>query len=125
VENEQQASQAARDGGQMQITQYFSAEVMKPIFIATSLQFFLQVCGVVPIVCYAVDVFKAAGTEGVHENVSTIVLGVFNLVRVPNIQYWGKYACNISNTIKELFLCSLLLAWLQCSWTNKGEDRCS
>lgn len=53
---------------------------MKPIFLAIALQFFLQVCGVVPIVCYAVDVFKSAGTEGVHENVSTIVLGLVNLV---------------------------------------------
>jgi hypothetical protein len=54
---------------------------MRPIFLATALQFFLQVCGVVPIVCYAVDVFKAAGTEGVHENDSTMIFGLVNLVQ--------------------------------------------
>ncbi|CAG7834965.1 unnamed protein product [Allacma fusca] len=59
--------------------QVFTLDVWKPIIIVVALQFFLQMCGVVPIVCYAVDVFKSAGGHTVHENLYMIIFGAVNL----------------------------------------------
>jgi len=78
--NQPQPNLGSQEGcGISTLRQYWNLETMKPIIICVALQFFLQLCGVVPIVCYAVDVFKAAGSGKVHENVSTIVLGAINL----------------------------------------------
>ncbi|CAG7816994.1 unnamed protein product, partial [Allacma fusca] len=60
--------------------QYFTLAVWKPILIALALHFFLQISGVVAIVCYSVDVFKQVGGDTGHENLYMIIFGIVNLV---------------------------------------------
>jgi len=59
----------------------WTSGALKGIMIATLLQVFLQLSGVVAITGYAVDIFNTTTNEGSHQNLFAIILGIVNLVK--------------------------------------------
>ncbi|CAG7714819.1 unnamed protein product, partial [Allacma fusca] len=59
---------------------FLTSIVWKPILMVTALQFFLQLGGVVPIICYAHDVFKIAVGEAANLEFYLVIFGAVNLV---------------------------------------------